>query len=99
MAIQRVLTEHVISVSEFRKNPAEVFEEEQPVAITSNNRIQGYFVGREVYEQMVELIESSSPRETAQFRPSLARLNAIKQACATSLAKASEADFGNFQEA
>ncbi len=98
MAMQRVLTEHVISISEFRKNPAEVFKEDTPVAVTSNNRTQGYFVPREMYEQMVALIETISPTNANQFQPSLARLTAIKQACANALANASESDFGDFQE-
>ncbi len=98
MAVQRVLTELVISISELRKNPAEVFEQETPVAVTSNNRTQGYIVPREMYEQMVELIETSFPAHAGRFRPSLARLNTIKQACASGLINASERDFGNFQE-
>ncbi len=35
MATQLVLTERTISISEFRKNPGKVFEEEHPVAVLS----------------------------------------------------------------
>ncbi|MGV0035870.1 MAG: hypothetical protein ACNYPE_13250 [Candidatus Azotimanducaceae bacterium WSBS_2022_MAG_OTU7] len=105
MAMQRVLTEHIISISEFRKNPAEVFKEDTPVAVTSNNQTQGYFVPREMYEQMVALLIETSPPANAdnadnadQFRPSLVRLIAIKQACANTLANASESDFKDVKE-
>jgi antitoxin YafN len=98
MATQQVLTERTISISEFRKNPGKVFEEEHPVAVLSNNKPAGYVVSTTVYEQMVTLIERYAPGQAATFRPGKARLQSIADQCAQWLENADAEALNTFHE-
>lgn len=90
MTTDRVLAEHTISMTKFRKKPAEVFKEEQPVAVLSNNKAAGYVVRADVYENMIALLERYAPQDSRQFRPSRGFLQQVKRASAEWLDNATE---------
>jgi antitoxin YafN len=98
MATKQVLTEHTISITEFRKNPNKVFEEEQAVAVLSNNKPAGYAVSTATYEQMVTLIERYVPDQAATFRPGKARLQTIAEQAGQWLEQADDEALGVFHE-
>lgn len=98
MATEQVLTEHTISITEFRKNPGKVFEEEQVVAVLSNNKPAGYAVSTATFEQMVTLIERYVPNQATAFRPGKARLQAIADQSAQWLEQADDEALDVFHE-
>ena len=99
MATQRIVAEHVVSVTEMRKRPTEFFTD-HPVAVLNKNQAAGYMVGKELFESMVDLIRQLQPQETrvAQFQPSASQLKAITTASAQFLASAREKELEDFAE-
>ena len=78
MAIQRILAEETVSVSEMRKHPADFFTD-QPIAVLNKNQPIGYMIGKKQFESMVDLIRQLQPQETfsATIRPSVTQLKTI----------------------
>ena len=99
MAIQRILAEEAVSVSEMRKHPTDFFTD-HPIAVLNKNQTAGYMVGRELFESMVDLIRQMQPQETftAKFRPSANQLKAIAASSSAFLATAREDELGEFVE-
>lgn len=95
MAVQCILAEKTVSVTELRKKPCDYFMDE-PVAVLSNNKTAGYMVSAALYEKMVELIELQS--KVSRFRPSHARLTQIAKHGAESLLAASQHELDDFVE-
>lgn len=99
MVKQRILAEEVVSISEMRKHPTDFFTD-HPVAVLNRNQTEGYMVGRELFESMMDLIRQIQPSETftARFQPSVSHLKLIASGSAQFLANAKEEDLGNFVE-
>ncbi|CAG9001791.1 MAG: Antitoxin YafN [Candidatus Celerinatantimonas neptuna] len=93
MAVQSIFARKTVSVTEMRKNPTQFFIEE-PVAVLSNNKTAGYMVSKEMFEQMITLLEAQS----GQFSLSQDRLNTIAKTNANLLANASLNELGEFSE-
>ena len=99
MAIQRILAEETVSVTEMRKHPTDFFTD-HPIAILNKNQTAGYMVGKELFETMVDLIRQLQPQEsfTAAFQPSVTHLKAVTKGAAEFLVKANKEELGDFVE-
>ncbi len=99
MAVQKLLAEETVSVSEFRKHPSDYFTD-HPVAVISRNKPAGYVIGAELFESMMALIEQiqEARQVTSEFRPAAARLREIAAKSAALLKEAGEDDLDKFSE-
>jgi len=97
MAIQAILAEKTVSISDFRKEPNKYFTDE-PVAVLSNNKAAGYVLSPETFQAMVTLLEKISPETQAKLRPSKVRLDVIAQKAAELLVNTSNDDLSDFVE-
>src|SRR3990167_9180750 len=59
LSMQNVLADVAVSVSELKKNPSGVMAGAggMPVAVLNHNRVMGYMVPAELYEQMMERLD------------------------------------------
>lgn len=57
--MQSILADVAVSVSELKKNPSGVLAGAggMPVAVLNHNRVMGYMVPAELYEQMMERLD------------------------------------------
>lgn len=55
---QTILAERVISVSELKKNPSAVMENQDamPIAVLNHNRVMAYIVPAKRYEELLEYV-------------------------------------------
>lgn len=98
MATQTLMTSETVSITDFRKHPAEYFGD-RPVAVLSNNKPKGYVIGVEMFEQLMALAERAAPGVKAQFTPSAERLAEIAARGADLLEAATDEELGDFKEA
>jgi len=65
-----IYADHSISMSEFKKNPAQVLRlaGEKPVAILSHNRPAFYMVKPKLFEALIEILEDKELTEIARRR-------------------------------
>lgn len=56
-----------ISISDFKKNPANVFAgaENYPIAVLKRNKTAGYVVSPEMFEKLIELAEDVIDKKAA----------------------------------
>ena len=68
--MQSVLADVAVSVSELKKNPSGVMAGAggMPVAVLNHNRVIGYMVPAELYEQMMERLDDLELVEIAKAR-------------------------------
>lgn len=68
--MQSVLADIAVSVSELKKNPSAVMAgaDGMPVAVLNHNRVMGYMVPAELYEQMIERLDDLELVEIAKAR-------------------------------
>lgn len=97
--MQRILSEHTVSITELRKNPAQYFIDE-PVAVLSNNKPAGYMISASLFETLVDQLERQQAAHllNARFRPSAAELKAIAQKGNQLLAESSADELAEFTE-
>lgn len=52
------------SISQLKINPSSIIAQasEYPVAVENRNKVQGYVIGKALYEKMVELLEDQVDR-------------------------------------
>ncbi|MGE4318138.1 MAG: type II toxin-antitoxin system prevent-host-death family antitoxin [Deferribacterales bacterium] len=68
--MESILADYSVSISEFKKNPAEVIRNagEKPVAVLSHNRPAFYMVSPKVFEAMLEEISDKELVEKVRTR-------------------------------
>ncbi|EMC3962936.1 TPA: type II toxin-antitoxin system Phd/YefM family antitoxin [Pseudomonas aeruginosa] len=68
--MQSVLADVAVSVSELKRNPTGVMTGAggMPVAILNHNRVMGYMVPAELYEQMLERLDDLDLIDVAKAR-------------------------------
>ncbi|QWK80803.1 type II toxin-antitoxin system Phd/YefM family antitoxin [Ochrobactrum sp. BTU1] len=57
--IQAVRADRAVSVSELKKNPSAIMSDEDgsPIAVLNHNKVMGYFVPAQQYEQLLDYVE------------------------------------------
>ncbi|HCF5250759.1 TPA: type II toxin-antitoxin system prevent-host-death family antitoxin [Pseudomonas aeruginosa] len=57
--MQRILADVAVSISELKKNPSGILAGAggMPVAVLNHNRVMGYLVPAEFYEQLMERLD------------------------------------------
>ena len=68
--MQSILADVAVSVSELKKNPSGVLAGAggMPVAVLNHNRVMGYMVPAELYEQMMERLDDLELVEIVKAR-------------------------------
>jgi antitoxin StbD len=68
--MQSVLADMAVSVSELKKNPSAVLSAAHggPVAVLNHNRVMGYMVPADVFEQMMERLDDFELAEIVRSR-------------------------------
>ncbi|MCO8310668.1 type II toxin-antitoxin system Phd/YefM family antitoxin [Pseudomonas mandelii] len=68
--MQSVLADMAVSVSELKKNPSAVLSNAHggPVAVLNHNRVMGYMVPADVFEQMMERLDDFELAEIVRSR-------------------------------
>lgn len=57
--MQALYSDHIVSISELKKNPSRVIQEAegQPIAILNHNTAAAYLVPTETFEYLMDLLE------------------------------------------
>jgi len=99
MTTQTILAGKTVSVTEMRKNPTQYFTDE-PVAVLAHNRPAGYMVSTELFEKLVQALESQQRSNSfqASFRPSATRLKEVAESGNAQLQAATDEELGDFSE-
>ncbi|WIX01169.1 type II toxin-antitoxin system prevent-host-death family antitoxin [Pseudomonas sp. AR5] len=68
--MQRILADVAVSVSELKKNPSGILAGAggMPVAVLNHNRVMGYLVPAELYEQLMERLDDLELVEVVNAR-------------------------------
>ncbi|WQN26295.1 type II toxin-antitoxin system prevent-host-death family antitoxin [Stutzerimonas stutzeri] len=68
--MQRILADVAVSVSELEKNPSGILAGAggMPVAVLNHNRVMGYLVPAELYEQLMERLDDLELVEVVNAR-------------------------------
>ncbi|AWF60159.1 type II toxin-antitoxin system prevent-host-death family antitoxin [Pseudomonas aeruginosa] len=68
--MQRILADVAVSVSELKKNPSGILAGAggMPVAVLNHNRVMGYLVPAEFYEQLMERLDDLELVEVVNAR-------------------------------
>jgi antitoxin StbD len=70
MITQTILARNTVSMTDLRRNPAEVIEvaSHSPVAILNHNKPAAYLISAEAYEAMLEQLEDAELTQIVKSR-------------------------------
>jgi len=102
--MNRVFAQYSAKVSELRSNMKEILSTAKvsPIAVTNHSETECYLVPANMFEKMVESIESghqaSADNQLGSFKPNSIRMKEISDACAAALRDSTKDQITEFVE-